>query len=186
MGHKFADILFTDTVQHYQELDGSRDLYANWSNKKDSNYLLDERTSTFIRERDSCYMASISESGWPYVQHRGGPQGFIRVLDDRTIGFADYRGNRQYVSVGNVHHDNRVSLIFVDYPNRRRLKMLGRASLIESQDQALLTHLADLDYAASVTRGILIHVEAYDWNCPQHITPRYDLQQARAIIEAES
>jgi hypothetical protein len=122
-------------------------------------------------------MATVSETGWPYVQHRGGPVGFVRVLDARTIGFADFRGNRQYVSVGNLMRDDRVSLLFMDYPNRARLKVLGRVSLIRREQREILDRLEVSSYRARVERGFLIRVEAFDWNCPQHITQRFTLAE---------
>ena len=172
MGHQFAAIAFTDSVREVQQTLGSRARYSAMDEGEDTNHILGEREATFIAARDSFYMASVSETGWPYVQHRGGPVGFVRVLDDTTIGFADFRGNRQYVSVGNVLKDDRVSLFFMDYPNRKRLKLLGRVRLIELDDPRL-NDLALDDYRARVERGIVIKVEAFDWNCPQHITPRY-------------
>lgn len=173
MGHKFAEIAFTETVKGIQEIQGSRSSYARMEGKEDSNNLLSPREAAFIAARDSFYMASVSETGWPYVQHRGGPAGFVRMLDETTLGFADFRGNRQYVSVGNLTKDDRVSLIFMDYPNKARLKLLGRARFIDTADSAILDRLELPDYRARVERGVLIDVEAFDWNCPQHITPRF-------------
>lgn len=173
MGHKFAEIAFTQTVKDLQEAHGSRKSYARMEAGEDSNNILSAREAGFIAARDSFYMASVSETGWPYVQHRGGPAGFVRVLDEKTLGFADFRGNKQYVSVGNLTKDNRVSLFFMDYPNKARLKLLGRATLIETADAAILDKLELPDYRARVERGILIEIEGFDWNCPQHITPRF-------------
>ncbi|MGR9106435.1 MAG: 2Fe-2S iron-sulfur cluster-binding protein [Gammaproteobacteria bacterium] len=173
MGHKFAEIAFTESVREVQQAHGSRTGYTTMEAGEDRNHILNEREAAFITARDSFYMASVSETGWPYVQHRGGPAGFVRVLDKRTIGFADFTGNRQYVSVGNVKKDNRVALIFMDYPNRTRLKLLGRVRLVGPQEPSLLADLEVADYRARVECGFLIHVEAFDWNCPQHITPRY-------------
>lgn len=173
MGHKFAEIAFTETVKGLQEAHGSRKSYARMEAGEDSNNILSAREAGFIAARDSFYMASVSETGWPYVQHRGGPAGFVRVLDEKTLGFADFRGNKQYVSVGNLTKDNRVSLFFMDYPNKARLKLLGRAKLIETADAAILDKLELPDYRARVERGILIEIEGFDWNCPQHITPRF-------------
>jgi hypothetical protein len=139
----------------------------------------------FIGERDSFYMASVGETGWPYIQHRGGPLGFVRVLDEQTLGFADFRGNRQYVSVGNLTKNDRVSLFFMDYANRNRLKLLGRVRLIEANDRAVLERLAVPGYRAAIERGFLITVEAFDWNCSQHITPRFtvaDVEQATSKL----
>jgi uncharacterized protein len=177
MGHRFAEIAFTDTVKRLQERMGSRSAYAQREGGAALNAHLGEREAAFIAARDSFYMASVGETGWPYVQHRGGPAGFVRVLDERTLGFADFRGNRQYVSVGNVTTDNRVSLFFMDYPNKARLKLFGRATLIGEDDAPSLAKLELPDYRARVERGFLIHVEAFDWNCPQHITQRFTLAE---------
>lgn len=173
MGHQFAEIAFTDSVRDVQEMNNSRTMYSGMDEGEDHNHILTEREKTFIQARDSFYMASVSETGWPYVQHRGGPIGFMRVLDDRTLGFADFAGNRQYVSVGNLRKDDRVSLFFMDYPTRTRLKLLGRVKLIGKNDAEILPRLEVDDYRARVERSFTIHVEAFDWNCPQHITPRF-------------
>ena len=173
MGHRFAEIAFTESVQQVQKQNGSDKAYARLHGGEDSNHRLSQREADFIGARDSFYMASVSETGWPYVQHRGGPAGFVRIIDEQTIGFADYRGNRQYVSVGNLRKDDRVSLFFMDYPNRTRLKMLGHVRLIGEDEPELLAQLETDDYRARVERGFLIRIEAFDWNCPQHITPRY-------------
>lgn len=177
MGHRFSEIAFTDTVKQLQEKMGSRGAYAQREGGAASNAALGPREAAFLALRDSFYMASVGETGWPYVQHRGGPAGFVRALDAKTIGFADFRGNRQYVSVGNVTTDNRVSLFFMDYPNQARLKIFGRAKLIGDEAAETLSELAVPDYRAKVERGFLIEVEAFDWNCPQHITPRYTLAE---------
>ena len=139
----------------------------------DYNHRLSAREVDFISARDSFYMASVRETGWPYVQHRGGPPGFMRVLDPQTLGFADFSGNRQYVSVGNLRKDDRVSLFFMDYPNRTRLKLLGRVRLVGPEESELLDQLEVNSYQARVERGFIIQIEAFDWNCPQHIMPRY-------------
>jgi predicted pyridoxine 5'-phosphate oxidase superfamily flavin-nucleotide-binding protein len=147
-----------------------------------------ENEAAFIECRDSFYMASISESGWPYVQHRGGPPGFLKVLDDKTLGFADFRGNRQYISLGNVTADNRVAIIMVDYPHRARLKILAHAEVRDlAGDPALAERLALPGYKAKPERAFLLHLENFDWNCPQHITPRFttaELEPALALIRS--
>jgi hypothetical protein len=173
MGHRFAEIAFTDSVREVQQQLGSRAGYASLDGGEDFNNLLSEREANFISARDSFYMASVSETGWPYVQHRGGQTGFVRIIDAQTIGFADFSGNRQYVSVGNLRKDDRVSLFFMDYPNRTRLKILGRVRLVGDDEPELLAQLELDDYRAVVERGFVIRIEAFDWNCPQHITPRY-------------
>ena len=179
MGHRFAELAFTPKVKAFQEALGSRRGYARRESGADSNGVLGPREAAFVAERDSFYLASVSETGWPYVQHRGGPPGFVRVLDERTLGFADFAGNRQYVSVGNLSGDDRVSLFFMDYPNRTRLKLLGRARRIELGEPQL-EQLALPGYEAAVERGFLIRVEAFDWNCPRHITPRFTLAEVEA------
>jgi len=136
-----------------------------------------------LAERDSFYMGSVGENGWPYVQHRGGPKGFLKLLDQKTIGFADFMGNKQYISVGNLGTDDRVSLFIMDYPNRQRLKIWARARLVyENEDAALIAQLEVPGYQARVERGIIMTIEALDWNCPQHITPRYTKAEVESLI----
>ena len=171
MGHRFAELAFTDRVRTLQEQEGSRASYARFEGGEAHHHRLGPAEAAFLAARDSFYLATVSETGWPYVQHRGGPPGFLKVLGERTIGFADFRGNRQYVSLGNLGGDDRVSLILVDYPHRRRLKILGHARTVE--DPATVARLAVEGYPAKVERGLLIEVAAFDWNCPQHLTPRF-------------
>ena len=189
MAHKFAEIAFTPMVRSIQLQEGSRGGYARMDEGDDYNHRLGGREAIFIAARDSFYMSSVGETGWPYVQHRGGPAGFMKVLDERTIGFADYSGNRQYVSTGNFRTDNRVALFFMDYPNRTRLKMLGRVRTVGLDEPELLVRLEDDDYPAQVERGFIIEVEAFDWNCPQHITPRFteaEIQTQLAALQTEN
>ncbi len=135
--------------------------------------LLGPEEAAFIAARDGFYQATVSETGWPYVQFRGGPPGFLKVLDERTIAYADFRGNRQYVSTGNLTGDDRISLILMDYPNRRRLKLLGRARLVAAaEDPDLVAELHDATYRARPERAVVITIEGLDWNCPQHIPVR--------------
>lgn len=185
MGNKFAELAFTDTVKRLQEADGSRQSYARMEAEADSNFLLSEREAAFIGMRDSFYMATVSETGWPYIQHRGGPAGFVHVLDEKTLGIPDFIGNRQFVSTGNLQVDDRVSLFFMDYPNRARLKLLGRAK--STNDPGILQELSLDGYAATIERAFLVEVAAFDWNCPQHITPRFtvdDIESAVAPLQA--
>ncbi|MEP7366343.1 MAG: pyridoxamine 5'-phosphate oxidase family protein [Acidobacteriota bacterium] len=138
----------------------------------------------FVATRDHFFMATVGEDGWPYVQHRGGPVGFIHVLDDHTIAFADYSGNRQYVSVGNLKTDGRAALILMDYPNQRRLKILGRVELHEAAaNPDLMAQLTTAGYKAKIERAMVIHIEAFDWNCPQHITPRFTAEEIEHALE---
>lgn len=179
----FFDLAFTPSVRAAQEANGSRRAYARHHKDTDEPDRLSEEAAAFIAERDSFYMATVSETGWPYLQHRGGPKGFIKVLNDRTLGLADFRGNRQYVSLGNLNHDDRAALFFMDYPRQTRLKLLARVRTLDlASETKLAAALVDADYEAKVERGLLIRVEAFDWNCPQHITPRFTETEVRSVI----
>lgn len=182
MGKRFAEIAFTDAVKIMQRRQDSP-LGAGTERAADSAPdRLGPRETAFIAAQESFYMATVSETGWPYVQHRGGPPGFVRALDAGTIGFADFRGNRQYISTGNLGTDARVALIMVDYAHRRRLKLLGRVRLVEAADDAaLVAGLHPAGYAAQAERAILIAVEAFDWNCSQHIPLRVSAAEADAL-----
>jgi predicted pyridoxine 5'-phosphate oxidase superfamily flavin-nucleotide-binding protein len=183
MGHKFAEIAFTTAVKQVQSEQKSRTGYARWENSLDVNHLLSQKEADFIRNRDSFYMASVSEANWPYVQHRGGPEGFLKVIDKKTIGFADYSGNRQYISTGNFRNNDRVSLFLMDYPSKSRLKILGRIKTISGDNTDELSPLLSSDFSARIERGFIIHIEGFDWNCPKYITPRYTETQMKNIIE---
>jgi len=185
MASAFANITFTPSVKAAQSLYGSRQANRGFELAEDPRNSLTLREIAFIAERDSFYQATVSESGWPYVQHRGGPKGFLKVLDERHIGFADFRGNVQYLSVGNLNANERISLILMDYPNRRRLKIWGRARIVHEADEPdLISQLEVPDYRARVERGLLITVEALDWNCPQHITRRYSEAEMQGLLAA--
>lgn len=157
---------------------GSRDSYAAMEARADGlPDPLGQRETEFIAARDSFYMASVTADGWPYVQHRGGPAGFLHHLGSNRIGFADFRGNRQYMSAGNVAKEDRVALMLVDYPARRRLKLIGHASRIAlSEDPETVLALMPEGYSAAPEGAFVIDVVAFDWNCPQHITPRWTAQ----------
>ena len=185
MPYGFLDIASTPAVRAAQEANGSGEYWANFHGDRASDRFTPAEAA-FIAERDSLYMATVSESGWPYVQHRGGPPGFVRGLDDRTLAIPDFRGNRQYISTGNLATDDRAALILMDYPHRRRLKLYAH---VEAKD--LADELALPGYRAKVERGLIIHLAAFDWNCPQHIVPRFSeaelepaLQPFRARLEA--
>ncbi|CAG7856841.1 hypothetical protein MCAMS1_01484 [biofilm metagenome] len=172
MARAFTEIAFTDTVKAMQTRYGSRQAYSKFDFAEDRRDVLSDFEIDFLAERDSFYLASVGENGWPYVQHRGGPKGFLKVLDEKTIGFADFRGNRQYISLGNLNGDDRVSLFFMDYANRQRLKLWARARIVD-EDAGLIAQLAVPGYEAKIERGIIMTVAAVDWNCSQHITQRY-------------
>lgn len=175
MAHRYHGIAFTEAVKAIQEEHGSRDSYARRETGPVTGECLGAGEASFIGERDSFYIASVSETGWPYVQHRGGPKGFVRVLDERSLAFPDFSGNRQYITAGNLQREERVSLLFMDYPNRARLKVYGRARVIPAIDATapLAEGLRVAGYRARVEGFFLIHLEAFDWNCAQHITPRF-------------
>jgi predicted pyridoxine 5'-phosphate oxidase superfamily flavin-nucleotide-binding protein len=170
-------------VKAMQEKLGSRSSYARMER---DTYVdgLTENEIDFIAQRDSFYMASIGENNFPYIQHRGGPKGFLKVLNAKRIGFIDFRGNMQYISAGNIANNNNVALIMVDYPARARLKILAKAEIVELTDDPVLYDLLELDdYKFKPERMMVFNIEAYDWNCPQHITPRYtveDIEEAFA------
>ena len=174
MGRRYSDIAFTQSVKAVQKAHGSRDLYARYDALDEPGAQLGPGERAFIAARDGFYIATVSQTGWPYVQFRGGPPGFLRVLGEADLGFADYRGNRQYVTTGNVAVDDRVSLFLMDYPSRRRLNLFGRIRGVEMSDfSEQVDRLALPGYRAVIERAFLIKVEAFDWNCPQHITPRF-------------
>ncbi len=174
MSRAYSDIAFTPSVRAMQTRMGSRENYAALDNAPDRRDRLGANEAAFIEGRDGFYQATVSETGWPYVQFRGGPAGFLKVLDERTIGYADFRGNVQYISVGNLLTDDRVAIILMDYANQRRLKLLGHARLVQAQDDpGLIAQLQMPDYRAQIERAVVITIEGYDWNCPQHITPRF-------------
>lgn len=185
MARAFAKIAFTPQVQAAQQRMGSRSAYRNAELGEVEVVELGAFEEAFITERDSFYLGTVGENGWPYVQHRGGPAGFLRVLGPNLIGFADYAGNRQYISVGNLAGDDRVSLFLMDYPGQRRLKIWGRARIIDADNEpALLSQLDSPHYRARVERGMVITIEAFDWNCPKHITPRFTEAEVRAQLES--
>ena len=184
MGSRFYDIAFTPAVERLQALDGSRAGYARAGASALPDALGPDEAA-FIGERDSFYLATVSETGWPYLQHRGGPKGFLKLMDAQTVAFADFRGNRQHLSEGNLAGNDRAALFLMDYPNRRRLKLLGRARVASAAEEPeLAASLADPGYPAKVERVIAIRIEAFNWNCRQHITPRFSEAELAPAIDA--
>jgi hypothetical protein len=174
----------TPAVKARQAIDGSREIYARAETAEPAYHRMTAREAEFIAARDSFYMASVTETGWPYLQHRGGPKGFLNVLDETTLGFLDFRGNRQFLTVGNLDNDGRVALFLMDYAGRKRLKILGRATSTSVADRpALAGRLAVSGYRAEPQRVFTISVVAFDWNCPQHITPRFTEPEIVAATE---
>jgi predicted pyridoxine 5'-phosphate oxidase superfamily flavin-nucleotide-binding protein len=188
MSKHYGEIAFTGHVNDVQERYGSRSFYARQGARAQSSDGPDAVTPEvrgYLAERDSFYLATVSETGWPYVQYRGGPPGFLQVLDEHTLGWADFRGNLQYISTGNISADDRVALLVMDYPDRRRLKIFGHARIAFADDEPdLVATLSRPDYDAVIERAVVVTVDAFDWNCQQHITPRYTLAELQAPLAA--
>jgi predicted pyridoxine 5'-phosphate oxidase superfamily flavin-nucleotide-binding protein len=191
----FMDIALTPSVRAVQEAMGSERLWAGLHGRHSDQFGNVE--AAFIAERDSFYLASVSETGWPYVQHRGGPPGFVAMLDERTLAFADYRGNRQYISTGNISAEPRVCLFMMDYARRARLKIYAGAEILAlDTDHELSGRFTASPYRARLERIFRLTLEGFDWNCPQHINPRYSgaqvaeavapLHERIAALEAEN
>jgi len=182
MAYSFLDIAMTSGVRAAQTAMGSAELWNARKGRSFDQFTRDE--FDFIAERDSFYMATVSETGWPYIQHRGGPRGFLKAIDQRTLAFADYRGNRQYISVGNLSTDDCVCLFLIDYPRRARLKIYAHAEIVSlDADPVFTQQVIRPEYKAKPERIIRLHVDAFDWNCPQHITPRFTEQEITEAIQ---
>ena len=180
---RYDELMFTPAVQRLQDAEGAREMYARSYGARTRPLGSDD--IGFLESRSSIYMASVSETGWPYIQHRGGPAGFLKVLGDHCLGFADYKGNKQHISEGNLAGDARVSLFAMDYPRKARLKLQGRARFQPvDQDPDLAERLA-VDGQGKVERLVTIEIEAFDWNCPQFITPRFDAAEIAQLVGPE-
>ena len=177
-----SDIAFTPSVKTEQEKRGSRGGYQKMAEKRDWQDTISDDLRDFIAERDSIYIATSNKDGQPYIQHRGGPKGFLKILDERTLAFADYSGNKQYISMGNLAENDKAYIFLMDYPNRRRIKIWGTAKVVEG-DAELLARLMPEGYAARPERVFVFTITAWDVNCPQHITPRYDENMVRRVTE---
>jgi len=182
----YEQIAFTDAVKKLQELHGSRMAYERMEEgDHETGFTAAERN--FISSRDSFYLASISQTGYPYIQHRGGPKGFIKVLDDATLGLVDFSGNKQYISVGNAAENSKVSLILMDYPQKARLKLFADIKVVEiAEDPELFEKLDPSGYKHKAERMLIFSVKGYSWNCPQHITPRYTLEEIETAFAARN
>jgi hypothetical protein len=182
MAYGFLDIAMTPDVVAAQAANGAAAAWANFKGHREFDRFTDAEAA-FIAERDSFYMATVSQTGWPYIQHRGGPAGFLKVLDETTLGFAEFRGNRQYISLGNLAGDDKVALILMDYPHRARMKIYARAEVRDLKDDPALAEVLALpDYKAKVERAMLFKLQTFDWNCPQHITPRFTEREIEAAL----
>ena len=181
MDNPSSDVAFTPSVKALQTRRHSRELYAKREARGGFRTAIDEDLVGFLAQVDTAYLATASAAGQPYAQHRGGPRGFIRVVDERTIGFADFTGNRQYITAGNLAENDRAYLFLMDYAHRRRVKIWGRARVVEG-DVALLARLMPAGYAARPEQAILLEVTAWDTNCPQHIPQKFDAADVAAAI----
>jgi len=179
-----SDVAFSPAVKAIQAEKGSREAYARVEAGHGWESEITEELAEYIARQRSFFLATASADGQPYVQHRGGPPGFLRVVGPRTLGFADFRGNRQYISIGNLSENSKVNLFLIDYAERSRVKIWGRAEVIEG-DEALLASLTPAGYAARPERVILVHVTAWDQNCPQHIPVRIEAEDVKAVLEAK-
>ncbi len=184
MTRKYPQIMYTDGVKQTQEHYGTRRQNKKMEAMDWPDAHLTERESDFIAQRDGFYMATVSDTGWPYLQFRGGPQGFLKVLDDTTLAYADFRGNLQYISTGNLRHDNRVALFFMDYANKKRLKIAARADVFDIDERPdLKLQLENPGYKGKIERAFVFKVAAFDWNCPQHITPRFTEEEWPSVTK---
>ncbi|HEY0429780.1 MAG TPA: pyridoxamine 5'-phosphate oxidase family protein [Pyrinomonadaceae bacterium] len=185
MSNKFYDITFTPDVKQAQTHYGSRRRYEKiQTGSAEQNAAFSDAEIDFIEQRDGFYMATVGDEGQPYVQFRGGRRGFLKVLDEKTLGFADFRGNLQYISVGNLNKNKKTALFLMDYANQRRLKILAEAKVLDAADEPeLIEKLRDKDYEAKIERVVILRLEAFDWNCPQHITPRYTMKEIQVMIQ---
>jgi uncharacterized protein len=181
MTHVVSDIAFTPSVKAAQQERGSRQAYERMEQRAGWQHEVTPALAAFLAERDSFYLGTASHDGQPYIQHRGGPKGFLKVVDNRTLGFADFTGNAQYISVGNLDENNRAFIFLMDYPNQRRIKVWGTSEFIE-EDPTLLQQLTNDDYNGNPQRAVLFHIKAWDVNCPQHIVPRWTEDQFAPVV----
>ena len=181
MPRPVSDIAFTPAVKGIQEREGSRAAYAKMEDGRGWSDRITPDLKAFLKERDSFYIATTNSEGQPYIQHRGGKKGFLKVIDEETLAFADFKGNRQYVSMGNLSENDQAFIFLMDYPNRTRIKIWGRAEVVENNEE-LQSKLTDSDYGGVVERAFVFHVEAWDANCPQHIHPRYTKDEIEDLL----
>jgi uncharacterized protein len=184
MTDRYLEIATSDAVKDLQERWGSRIAYSRLESGPLTSNQLGPEEIAFIEDQDSFFLGSINESGWPYIQHRGGPTGFLQVLGNNQLGFPDFKGNRQYLSFGNIVKNPRVSLFLIDYPARVRLKIFGHAKLVQGDNLPETLRKIEIEPGAPpVDRGIIIQVEAFHWNCPKYIVPRFTEAQVRSVVD---
>ncbi|MCZ6698267.1 MAG: pyridoxamine 5'-phosphate oxidase family protein [Planctomycetota bacterium] len=183
MKRPVSDIAFTPSVKAVQERLGSRRGYSSMEQRGGWSDVVTPELAQFVAERDTMFIATVNAEGQPYIQHRGGPAGFLKVIDEHTLGFADFSGNRQYISVGNLRDNPKAFIFLMDFANRRRIKIWGRAEVVED-DARLRQKLYDPEYGSEPERMFLFHVDAWDVNCPQHIKPRFTEEEVGASMQA--
>lgn len=181
----YQELAFSDAIKEIQEKKGSRSSYARMEKMSYTDGLTDQEMA-FIESQDSFYMASYGENEFPYIQHRGGPPGFVKIIDANTIGIVDFVGNRQYISVGNISKNPKVAIIMVSYPHRARLKLYAEAEILDVESNAdLYEKLKPEDYKFKPEQMMIFKIKAYDWNCPQHITPRYTVAEIKEVFDLQ-
>lgn len=185
MGNGYGRVMFTPAVQALQAQHGSRRSYARMDSGGDRPAELSEEEVAFLGRADHFFLATVSETGWPYVQHRGGPAGILRVIGPQTLAFADFRGNQQFISAGNVATNERASILVMDYAHQQRLKIAGRLRFVAAAgaEPSLIEKVRLPNYSARLDRVAIFEVQAFDWNCPQHIVPRYTVEEIEAATE---
>lgn len=182
MAKNFTNFAFTDSVKAEQEARGSRQSYARMEEK--DQYQIFHRETSFIAAQHGFYMSTVGENGWPYVQFRGGPTGFLKAIDNQTLAYADFSGNMQYISTGNLNTTNKAALILMDYSTRIRLKIWAETEILDPEENPdLLEIVSDPSYKAKVDRIIVFNIKGFDWNCPQHITPKFTIDQMKELVK---
>lgn len=178
MAKHFMEFAFNDSVRNVQEKYGTRAAYQKMESRNEFRNHLTWQEKGYIKNRDSFYLSSVGENGWPYMQFRGGPKGFLKIIDDNTLAYADFRGNGQYISTGNINATKKTVLFLMDYTQQQRLKIWAEAKVLHADDHPeLLEKVKMPDYSATIERIFTFKVHAFDWNCPQHITPRYTKEE---------
>lgn len=182
MAKNFTNFAFTESVKAEQEARGSRESYAR--REEQNQYQISHRETNFISQQHGFYMSTVGENGWPYVQFRGGPTGFLKVIDDQALAFADFSGNMQYISAGNLNATKKAMIILLDYSSKTRLKIWAETEILDpDKNPDLLEIVSDPNYKAKIDRIIVFHIKGFDWNCPQHITPKFTIDQMKELVK---
>ncbi len=182
MPHSFANVLFSEPVKRLQQQHGSRATYERMTSAGVGEQTFGQEEEDFIGSRDSFYMATVTPDGWPYIQHRGGPLGFLATINERTLAFADYAGNKQYITTGNLSVNDRLAMFLMDYPGRTRLKIIGHARVLEPGEDLGIEAQLIPQPGKGIERIFVLDVVGFDWNCSQHITPRYTKEELQVAM----